>query len=197
MNGIRVKLTASLFYEKERKFRMTTKSFLGAEGDFGSNDQVFWFWSRRNKPPALHYAKYEDFYKTRLKSPFDPMFLRETLGLDPIKTDGARVVEDAKKFVIINNLKNSMGQPILKWTFIDRENQRINGLLITNSDGTPIASGEILKYENELPSQILYQWFEEKTTMLMEFGHPECNVEIEEGRWELPNITPQIDMGKD
>lgn len=194
--GVRVKLVASLFYQKDKNFRMVTKSLLGEEGDFGSNDKMFWFWSKRNNPPALHYAVYEDFYKTRLKTPFDPMFLRETLGLEPIKTNG-KVMEDGGKHFVIDKLKNSVGEPILKWTFIDKENKRINGILITNKEGTPVASGEILKYEGELPKQILYQWFEEETSMLIDFEGQQSNVAIDSGWWKLPNITPKIDMGKD
>lgn len=195
--GIRVKLVASLYYQKSKKFRLVTKSLLGNEGDFGSNDKMFWFWSKRNKPPALHYAVYEDFYKTRLKTPFDPMFLRETLGLDPVKTSGVRIVEDGGKYMVIEGLKNSVGEPILKWTFVDKEKKRINGLLITDDKGTPVASGEILKYENDLPAQILYQWFEEQTSMLLDFEGQRSNTEIDSGWWALPNITPKIDMGKD
>src|SRR5262245_9016074 len=30
----------------------------GAEIDFGSNDELFWFWVKRNEPPAVYFARH-------------------------------------------------------------------------------------------------------------------------------------------
>ena len=78
-----VNLKGKIYFEKDKNFRMFTSSILGKESDIGSNDNQFWFWSRKMNPPALHYAKYEDIYKTRLKTPFHPIWTIECLGILP------------------------------------------------------------------------------------------------------------------
>lgn len=82
--GMRIRLQGSLYYEKPKGFRMRINSVFGEEVDLGSNDDVFWYWSRRNKRKGLYYAHHEDFQKTRLKTPFNPLFIRASLGLDLI-----------------------------------------------------------------------------------------------------------------
>jgi hypothetical protein len=32
---------------------------------FGSNDNYFWFWSKRMDPPVLHYARHEELAKNQ------------------------------------------------------------------------------------------------------------------------------------
>ena len=60
-NGMGFRLSGDLNYEKKRNFRMRFRSILGSEIDLGSNEDHFWYWSRRNPRPGLFYAKHEDY----------------------------------------------------------------------------------------------------------------------------------------
>ena len=53
-NGMRHKISGTLFYEKPNNLRMKIWSFMGEELDLGSNKDIFWYWSRRDRDPGIH-----------------------------------------------------------------------------------------------------------------------------------------------
>lgn len=195
--GIKLRLKAEVTYQKPRFFRMVTKSLVGTELDIGSNNDLFWFWSRRMRPPILYYADHRDFYKTRMKTPFNPMFMMETLGLGKIDVTDAKAVEARDKYVVIRLAKNSIGQPIALFTYLNKQTARIDGIAVVNADGKLSASGEVLSWRNDAPSQILYVWAEERTSMLLDLPNVTLNGVIDSTKFDLPNISPRQDMSKD
>ena len=58
-------------------------SLSGAEVDLGSNDQLFWYWVRRDQPPAVYFCRHEQFAASRARQaiPIDPYWLIEALGV--------------------------------------------------------------------------------------------------------------------
>ena len=82
-------LRASVAFQRPGRFRLRAETGLtGAELDLGSNDELFWFWMRRNQPPAVYYCRHDQFAvsQTRQMLPFEPAWLIEALGvaeLDP------------------------------------------------------------------------------------------------------------------
>jgi hypothetical protein len=82
-------LRASIAFERPWRLRVLADTGLtGRELDLGSNDQIFWFWLRRNQPPALFYCGHDRFATcpARRMIPIEPDFLIEALGtaeLDP------------------------------------------------------------------------------------------------------------------
>ena len=194
--GIKFRLKGELQYEKDRNFRMVLRSVFGDELDLGSNDDVFWYWSRRDKEPGLYWAKHEDYNKTRLKTPFNPMFMRDTLGLNELP-EGARIIDGEDTLLLVYQKTNSLSQPILYTVIVDKQSQMVNGLLITDLAGQPLAAAEIRQYQNGLPIQILYNWYEESKILLLELQNPTINRHISSRYWEPPNQSPRIDMAKD
>lgn len=195
--GMRFRLFADLFYEKPLNFRMRIESNFGNELDLGANEEIFWYWSRRNKYPGLYYACYEDYHKTRLKTPFSPIFIRQTLGLEEIDMEGAKLLDTSTDLIVVHERTNSMGNPVLYSTFIDKSTRRIDGFMVTHIDGKPIASVEIRKWHNDLPAEILYVWHEEDRALLLEIKRPRANVEISESSWTPPNYRPRINMAEE
>ncbi len=188
--------TGYLRYEKKNKFRMTFGTIFGKEVDLGSNDQQFWFWSRRNKDPGLFYAKHEDYYKTRLKTPFNPIWIMSSLGIDVIDTQKSKIVDEVGKSVmVIYQTKNASGTPILVTTFINKNTSKIESILTTNLNGKALVSVEIKEYENELPKWIVYSWLEENMTMELKLENPRMGGVSNPKLWEIPEILPKIDMG--
>lgn len=77
-------VSAKLAYAAPRRFRLIAETALtGAEVDLGSNDELFWFWARRNDPPTMFFCRH-DQYQTSAASqmmPIDPQWVIDSMGL--------------------------------------------------------------------------------------------------------------------
>jgi hypothetical protein len=196
--GLPFKLRGSLYYEKHLNFRMRFVSAFGEELDIGSNNDIFWYWSRRDKHPGLYYAAYEDYQRTRLKTPFNPVFLRRILGLENINVEDARLGENEEHMVVMHKEVNSMGKNINFSIFINKADKRIGGALITDMAGTPLASAEIQECTSDgLPTKIVIVWFEEDHTLVLELTNPRANVSVSDTNWSPPNRSPRINMAEE
>jgi hypothetical protein len=117
-------LSASVAFERPRRFRLRAATGLtGAEIDLGSNDELFWFWMRRNQPPAVYYCRHEQFAtsQARLTMPFEPGWLIEALGVtefDPaLPHQGPTPLSDER--LRIDTIRNTPEGPLTKITIVD------------------------------------------------------------------------------
>ncbi len=82
-------LRTTLHYERSHRFRLIADtSITGVELDMGSNDEMFWMWVKRNRPPAVYFCRHDEFHKSAARDviPIDPTWVAEALGvahLDP------------------------------------------------------------------------------------------------------------------
>jgi len=80
---------STIAYEKPGKLRVSGGVTLGmgTEFDLGSNDELFWFWVKRDVPKAIYYARHEEFANspTRGILPIEPEWLIEALGIIELK----------------------------------------------------------------------------------------------------------------
>jgi hypothetical protein len=77
-------LRSVIAFQRSRNFRLRAEtSFTGPEIDLGSNNDLFWFWVRRNQPPALFYCRHDQFAATSARQviPVEPDWLVQALGL--------------------------------------------------------------------------------------------------------------------
>ena len=77
-------LRANLAMEQPGRFRLRAETSLtGPEVDLGSNDELFWFWIRRNPENAVYYCRHDQFDQSNAKQmiPIAPGELVEALGL--------------------------------------------------------------------------------------------------------------------
>jgi len=78
-------LRANLAFERPRNFRLRAElfQFTGRELDVGSNQDVFWFWVRRDEHPAVYFARHDQFRTSPARDliPIEPERLIESLGL--------------------------------------------------------------------------------------------------------------------
>ena len=77
------RLRVNLAFQRPRRFRLRAELLNSPELDVGSNDRLFWFWVKRNQPPAVYYCHHEQFAGSPLRQviPIDPDWLIEALGL--------------------------------------------------------------------------------------------------------------------
>lgn len=196
-NGQRFKLKADIQYQKPNGFRMIISSIMGKELDLGSNNQKFWYWSRRDRYPGLYWSYYEDFEKTRLKTPFNPIFMKSSLGLEVLDLEKAKIVENEKEIMLTYNQVDSMGRPILYSVFVNKDKKQIDGFLITDMDKKLLVSCEIRSYRGIVPSEILYSWHEENRMMSISLNDGEINKKTKMESFLTPSLKPEINMAEE
>lgn len=194
-----VNTTGTMYFQKEKRYRMTVRSVLGQEMDVGSNDTHFWFWSKRMNPPDLFYAKHEDLDKAMLKTPLNPSWLIESLTLGQLDTKDIEVGELKGNWVILQKRKAARGEDVVVATLISKDqNPRILGNYLYNSAGKMIASTEVSNhYEREgifIPKSMFITWYEEGLTMEWNMGSPQVNVQIPESVWQIPNYPKKTEL---
>lgn len=195
--GRRLRLTGKLYSEKPRHFRMEIHSVVGLEVDIGSNDQEFWYWSRRDPHPGVHYAKHEDYQKTRLKTPFDPVLLRNTLGIERLPPDCASVKETDDEVQLTYERTNAQGEPVLFSALVHKQRKEVEGYIISGRDGKILASCEIQASSGQIPTRILYSWYAEGKVVLFELNRTRLNPSFPRDCWVMPNRGPQTNMAEE
>ena len=191
------KLNGSLCYEKDRKFRMSLDSFMGPELDIGSDGSQFWFWSGRMKNPGLYWSTYENFQKTRLKTPFNPTWLSHCLSIDQINYSDAVIDQTSDRWRIMRKTTNAKGEQVTVATYVDAQRGLITGHGMYNKDGELEASSEVQQFNGTLPSKISFIWHKENASMVWYLENMKSNTPIDAQMWVMPNITPKIDMSRD
>ncbi|HEY1785751.1 MAG TPA: hypothetical protein VGG30_09395, partial [Pirellulales bacterium] len=82
--GAPTALRTLVAYQRDRRLRLRADTALsGTEIDLGSNDELFWFWVKRNQPPALYFCRHEQFAASAARQmlPVEPTWLPRALGV--------------------------------------------------------------------------------------------------------------------
>jgi hypothetical protein len=194
-----ISTTGSMYFEKEKRYRMTVKSIFGQEMDVGSNDSHFWFWSKRMIPPELFYAKHEDLDKAMLKTPLNPSWMMESLTLSKIDEKNIEVGELKGNWVVLQKRKAARNEDVTVATLITKEKTpKILGNYLYNSQEKMIASTEIKDYYNInelfIPKTMFITWYEEGLIMEWNLEKPQVNVKIPESIWQIPNYHKKVEI---
>jgi len=194
-------LNGQIRYEKDRRFRMFVRSISGREMDIGSNDDHFWFWSRRMTPAALYYSSYDNLYHNRLKTPFHPVWLKSILGFDPVSVKGVVARRRGPYWEIVEKTTNMQRRPILRIVLIDPAKVAIIGHYIYE-EGRLVCSAEVYEHkllangEVAVPAKIVMRWYEEDVTMIWQLYGQRLNVALDSRLWHMPDISPKVDIGQ-
>jgi hypothetical protein len=192
-----VKLNGNVYYEKEKKFRLQLDSILGSELDVGSDGNSFWFWSRRLKEPGLYWAYHKDFNKTKLKTPFNPFWLSNCLGIDKIDYKNAIIDSGGSRWRVINNTVNAHNEPVTVVIYVNPQTKLITGHGMYDTSNKLVASTEIQSFDNGLPSKMTFMWHKENASMIWTLKGVGINVGIDSSKWSMPNKTPKFDMSRE
>ena len=77
-------LRTTVSFDRPKRFRLLADTSLtGVELDMGSNDQEFWMWVKRNRPPAVYYCAHDEFHNSAVRDviPIEPSWIAEALGV--------------------------------------------------------------------------------------------------------------------
>jgi hypothetical protein len=195
LDGISVK--SNINYEKNLKFRMISKSILGIENDIGSNENDFWFWSKRMTPPHLFYSSHQNLKKTRLRTPFNPHWMMQILGVDEIKSFDKSFYY--KEYLAVASYdENNYGKKITKIQLINYNKNCFYGHYIFNAYDELIVSAEVSEYYSvngfNVPKTINITWLEENVYMKWELGKPTLNGSINNSYWQMPTNHHKVDL---
>jgi hypothetical protein len=120
-------LNANLAYEQPRKFRLRAQlsQFTGRELDMGSNDELFWFWIRRDEHPSVYFARHDEFAISPARDliPIEPSRLIDALGLvylDPNARYVGPIEHDAATVELRSRLASPRGD-MTRVLLIDRK----------------------------------------------------------------------------
>ena len=191
-----LKLKSKIFYEKPFNFKLEIYSFFGKELDLGSNNKLFWYWSKRDKQPGLYWSYHKDFQKTGLKTPFDPDFLKSSLGFEIVEIENVNFLENSDHIMIIKKRKNTLNQDVQYCVLINKSKRNIEGIIIKDAEDRALAACEIFYDSQDLPQEIVYKWHEENEIMSFVFINSKINYKINEKMFVLPDYSPKINMAE-
>ena len=137
-------LRSSVSLERELRFRLKSKSIAGQELDIGSNDDLFWFWAKRNPEPVVYFASHREFAEspTRGMFPVDPHWLIEAIGLVQLEPGGMHegpISRGDGRVEIRTHLVRATG-PVTRVLVIDERYGWILEQHLLDSTGRAIAS---------------------------------------------------------
>jgi hypothetical protein len=203
-------LRASLAFERPWRLRVRGDTGLtGPEVDLGSNDELFWFWVRRNQPPALFYCRHDQFAtcQARQMIPIEPKWLMEALGvaeLDPgLPYQGPpRLLPNDR--LEIRAVRETPTGPTTRITIIDAVRAYVLEQYVYDAQGRLLASAIAEGYRRDpltalaMPTAVRISVPPAQLSLRIDLGNVQINrfggnPEL----WEMPRFAgyPAIDLG--
>jgi hypothetical protein len=202
-------LRTSIAFERPRHFRLRAETGLtGPEIDLGSNEELFWFWVRRNQPAATYYCRHEQFATcpARNQLPVDPEWLVEAFGVmqfDPTQHHQGPYPAPGGRLEIRSTRDTPEG-PALKSTFVDGVHGVVLEQRVFDARGQLIARAAASHFRRDpangifMPTLIDIQSPPNKFTMQINLGTVEINRPITNGGqlWAMPSYPgfPAVDL---
>jgi hypothetical protein len=207
--GLPVKLSAMLAVEQPRNFRLLASLGANNEVDLGSNDERFWFWISRFKPPGVYTARHDqmDVALRRFPIPFQPDWLVEALGVVPLDESEFTMQPhetDPRLVNLIRYRPAPQGDPVRLVMVVDICHGLIVEHRLHSPSGQLVARAGLKNYLRDgvtgavLPHLIELDWPQEKLGLTLELGAIEVNHgPLATQTFALPEIgnAPLRDLG--
>ncbi len=119
-----VSVNATIAVERPMRFRLkATAPLFGPVADAGSNDELFWFWTKAMQPQAVFFCRHEQFEQSPMRRmvPLEPQWLIEAFGLvtfDP-QEQHQGPTPDQQGRLRIDTLRQTPTGSLTKVTIID------------------------------------------------------------------------------
>lgn len=139
-------LRARLYLERPRHFRLLGDLAItgSKEVDLGSNDELFWFWAKRNPQPAIFFCRHDQFEQSLARNllPVEPQWLIEALGvvtLDPAANYEGPTLVGPRRLRLSTWVQTGQGR-MLKITDVDESQGWVVAQYLYNERQQPVAS---------------------------------------------------------
>jgi hypothetical protein len=180
----------------------------GPEVDLGSNEELFWFWVKRNEPPQVYFARHAQVQGSAAQQlmPIDPQWLLDALGLAEFKSTDRHEgpVPIDKSRVEIKSYVQTASGPLVKRTVVDARKALILEQHLYDGSGKLLASAVAKShhyYEQSgvaLPQVVEINVPPAELAMTIDVGTVELNRLVDNPQmWALPTIpgSPTVDLG--
>jgi hypothetical protein len=197
------KARANIALDRPHRFRLRADTMLtGAEVDLGSNDELFWFWTRRSPEPAIYFCRHDQFTTSQAQRvlPVEPEWLIEALGvatIDPagenseplpvgqgrlrIETRLRRPAGDLRRIMIIDDARGW----VLEQHLYDSAGQHLASALMSGHRRDPLANVV-------LPRTVKIVWPLTRFEMTIELNNVQVNQLAGDPQqlWSMPSYGP-------
>lgn len=207
--GIPVSLNAMLAVEQPKRFRLRASSPLGAEVDFGSNDDRFWFWVKRNPQKRIFTVRHDQYESigSHLDIPFEPDWLLEVLRVVPLNEKELSIQKEGQNSPNVKLISDRLlpnGKLVQKILVVNLCTGNIIEQSLYDSQGQRIATatfGEYRVCSNSsaiLPHVVKLDWPQAGMVLTMTISNIDVNpTGVPAEVWGLPQIPgyPVLDLG--
>ncbi|MEX2119838.1 MAG: hypothetical protein WD847_09605 [Pirellulales bacterium] len=204
-------IRASLALDRPLRFRLRGETRLtGPEVDLGSNEELFWFWVRRDPSQAVYHCRHDQFHSSSaaMVLPVEPHWLIEALGLvyfDPALAHQGPFPAGQGRLQILTPLETPRGQ-MTKVTVIDEARGWVLGQHLYDARNQLVASALAGQHQRDplsevtLPSRVEIHWPATQFSMRIELKNVAINQlpRNQDLLWSLPDYqgyTP-VDLAR-
>lgn len=202
-------LRANVAFQRPRRFRLRADTAVtGSELDIGSNEELFWFWVKRNQPPAVYFCRHDEFAASdaRRMLPLDPDWLADALGLfqfDPsLQHYGPEVL--AGDMLKVTTVEPRPRGRLLKVTIVDAASGWVLQQHVYDAQRQLLVRAVATGHRRDpltnlvMPTEVEIDCPAWQFSMRLNLGHVEIN-RLEEGRrelWAMPQYegSPPVDL---
>jgi hypothetical protein len=199
--GSPLKVNAQIAVEAPRNFRLVVIPPIGGpEVDLGSNEDRFWFWTRRDAEQAIYLACHDaqPSSDARFAIPFQPDWVMEALGV--VEFDAAAIEfdqpEGSRMIRLAQRRTTPEGQRVTKVTMVDRCHGLVREHALYDARGQLIARAQLSGHVRDrasqavLPSAIDFEWPRAQMAMTISLGAIEVNPRAFSSRtFTVPHYT--------
>lgn len=206
--GIPVALRGtSIVYERPKRLRIQAGTgFTGSELDVGSNDEIFWFWVRRNEPPAVLFCRHDQYASCEASRmiPFEPSWLMEAFGIvefDPNGQHQGPITRPDGRLEIVTVRQTPCG-PATKKTVIDPVTALVYEQHVYDYRGRPVASVVVREHRLDpltavvMPKVVDLQCPQAELSMRVNLGNLTINQPVgNPALWTMPTgVGPLVNL---
>jgi hypothetical protein len=201
-------LTASVAFQRARRFRLQAGTSFGAELDLGSNDELFWFWVKRSQTPAIYFCRHDQFAMSQARrvTPFEPQWLIEALGV--VELDRAlphQMTLLPNDRIKIDTIRDTPEGPVAKVTIIDGSQGWVLEQHVYDATRRLVASAIASGHRRDpltglvMPTVVDINSPQAQLRMRIDLGNVEINrlADDRPALWTMPNYAGAsvVDMG--
>jgi len=202
-------LRGNIAAQRPDRLRLQASTALtGPEVDLGSNEELFWFWIRRNDPPALYFSRHDQFVGSAAQQlmPVEPQWLSDALGMMQFSPNDRHEgpLPHGNGTVEIRSVIQTRSGTMTKSTVIDARRAWVLEQHVYDTSGTLLASARARSHRFypgpgvSLPQEVEIRMPAAQMSLSIDVGTVALNqVPDNPALWSLPALSgyQQIDLG--
>ena len=202
-------LRGNIAAERPGRIRLQASTAIsGQEVDLGSNDELFWFWVKRNEPPAVFFTRHDQYLGSAAQQimPIEPSWLLDALGFAqfaPTDRHEGPVLRGNGRLEVRSIVQSRIGT-LTKTTVVDAQRAWVLEQHVYDAQGTLLASAVARSHRYypaanvSLPQEVDIRLPVAQMNLLIDVGTVQVNQGVlNSDLWQLPVLAgyQQVDLG--